>query len=128
MCAENHLYEYAIIRFVPRVEREEFMNVGLLMMCKRQKWMRVRLQIPNHKIAAFDSGVTCEMLENQLAQFTRISCGDAEAGPIAELSVEERFRWLSAVRSSCVQTSRPHPGVTDDLDSAFERLFADMVL
>lgn len=128
MCVGNHLYEYAVIRFVPRIEREEFINVGLLMMCKRMKWIRAQLHVPENKMAAFVSEITPENLHNQLEQFRCITSGDCKAGPIATLSVEERFRWLSAVRSSCVQTSRPHPGLTDDLDMTFDKLFSELVM
>lgn len=128
MCVVNHLYEYAVIRFVPRVEREEFINVGLLMMCKRMKWIRAQLHVSENKVAAFDSEVTPENLRTQLEQFRYITNGDCKAGPIAMLSVEERFRWLSAVRSSCLQTSRPHPGLTDDLDKTFDKLFSELVM
>lgn len=124
---EKHLYEYAVVRYVPRVEREEFVNVGLIMMCKRQKWIRVRFIINKDKIRCFDSVIDSATLERQLSSFTMICDGDSQGGPMALLEVEERFRWLTAMRSACVQTSRPHPGKTADLESCFCRLLSELV-
>lgn len=127
MPTEKHLYEYAVIRYVPRVEREEFLNVGLIMMCKRRRWLRVEILVPESRLAIFDCSVSPDELSRQLLVFTRVGRGDAEAGPIALLEPEERFRWLTAVKSSCLQTSRPHPGLSDNLDAEFARLFDELV-
>lgn len=123
----NHLYEYAVIRFLPRVEREEFINVGLVMMCKRSRWIRVATHIDQRKIDAFHSALTADEIDRQLQGIARIAMGHSGSGPIAALPVEERFRWLTAVRSACIQTSRPHPGRTDDLDATFSRLYGELV-
>ncbi len=125
---DTNLYEYAVIRYVPRVEREEFVNVGLVMMCKRRRWMRAAIHLPLGRLAAYDCGHTPAELEHQLSVFTALSVGDKDAGPLAQLPVEERFRWLTAVKSACIQTSRPHPGKTADLDATFTRLLTELVL
>lgn len=125
---ENLLYEYAVIRYVPAVEREEFVNIGVIMMCKRQRWLRVRFHLPAERIAAFRSELPIEALSTQLQQFSMIAEGNRDAGSMAELPVEERFRWLSAVRSACIQTSRPHPGLSADLDATFDAIFSEQVL
>ena len=122
------LYEYAVLRYVPRVEREEFLNVGLLMMCKRRRWMRARIHLDDSRLAALAAPHTCAEIETQLRTFTATAQGGRMAGPLGDLPVEERFRWLTAVKSSCLQTSRPHPGLAGDLDAEFERLFAELVL
>lgn len=122
------LYEYAVIRYVPRVEREEFINVGLVMMCKRSRWMRARLAVSPARLAVYDCAHTPGEIEEQLGIFLRLADGDRNAGPMATLPVEERFRWLTAVKSSCIQTSRPHPGTSDDLDITFDRLFDELVM
>lgn len=101
------LYEYCVVRYVPRVEREEFINVGLMMMCKRQRWLRCAISLDTERIKAFDPGVDFSLLQQQLGMF------EAPAATLPGDSVEERFRWLSAVKSSCIQTSRPHPGLAD---------------
>ena len=126
---ERHLYEYAVIRYVPRVEREEFINVGLIMMCKRRRWVRVRLHLDSKKLAAMGvREMDREGIERQLSQFVIIGEGHRDGGPMAILPAEERFRWLTAVKSACVATSRPHPGITGDLDLTFDHLFEELVL
>lgn len=121
------LYEYAVIRYVPRVEREEFINVGLIMMCKRKKWLRSELKIDRKKLSAYDSPLTADELETQLSEFKLIGERCPGSGTMGQLEAEERFRWLTAVKSCVIQTSRPHAGLTDDLDSTFDRLLAELV-
>lgn len=129
MKEQSFLYEYAVIRFVPDIEREEFFNIGLLMMSKRAKWIRLDYNIDINKIKTLSGSDMCaDYLEDQLMQFKRVAEGVAEAGPMASISVEERFRWLSAVKSACIQTSRPHPGVTSDLEQTFNCIMQKMVL
>lgn len=125
---EQDRYEYAVIRFVPRVEREEFVNVGLAMMCKRRRWIRVALALNENRIRALSPDADLEVLGRQLQSFVDIAEGKKSAGPVAAYPVEERFRWLSAVKSSVIQTSRPHPGLTPDLDLTFSRLLSDLIL
>lgn len=122
------LYEYAVIRFVPDIEREEFINVGLILMCKRCRWIKVMISVSRMRVEAFAPECDIDELERQLSMFTSIAAADKAHGPIATLEAEERFRWLTAVKSACLQTSRPHPGLTDDLDATFERLFKELVL
>lgn len=124
----NYLYEYSVIRYVPAVERDEFINIGLIMMCKKQKWIRIESFLPQEKIRLFRSELPLDSLDNQLRAFTLIVNADAAGGPIAALPVEERFRWLTAAKSACLQTSRPHPGLTDDLDTTFDMIFREQVL
>lgn len=124
---ENHLYEYAVLRYLPRVEREEFFNVGLVMMCKRRRWIRVAVRIDPSRFNAFGGCLTIDELQRQLDGIASIASGNPASGPIAALTAEERFRWLTAVRSACIRTSRPHPGLTDDLDATFDRLFSELV-
>lgn len=128
MNVENHLYEYAVVRYVPAIEREEFINIGLIMMCKRQRWIKSRILLPAEKISMFRSELPEDALCRQVGEIDMIVSGCPEGGPIAALPVEERFRWLSAAKSSCLQTSRPHPGITDNLDDTFEAIFSEQVL
>ncbi len=123
-----HLYEYAVIRVVPRVEREEFINIGLMLFCKHQRYLRVQYAIPADKIRCFAPEFDLEQLNINLTSFSGIGSGKKESGPIAALDIAERFRWLTAVKSSSLQTSRPHPGLSFNLDATFERLFAELVL
>jgi hypothetical protein len=125
---EQHVYEYAVIRVLPRVEREEFLNVGLILFCKRKKYIRMQYQVNPSKLAMFSSDLELDELIGNLNAFEQISIGNHNAGPMAMEDVAERFRWLTAVRSSCIQTSRPHPGMSSDLDETFEKLFNELVL
>lgn len=124
---EKHLYEYAVVRYVPRVEREEFVNVGLVMMCKRSKWIKAAISVPYNKINTFNNELTKEQLENQLGSFVKIANGNNSDGFILAYPVEERFRWLTSVKSASIQTSRPHPGYCMDLEATFLRLFKELV-
>ena len=110
---EMFLYEYAVIRLVPQVEREEFINVGIIIFSKKEKFIRAKIVLPQVKA--------------NLRAFELISSGSKEGGPIACEELPERFRWLTAVRSSIIQTSRPHPGKTNDLEKEVERLFVEYV-
>ncbi|CAM4363516.1 DUF3037 domain-containing protein [Flavobacterium terrigena] len=125
---EKHLYDYAVIRVVPKVEREEFINVGLMLLCKRQKYLRIEYQIPTEKITSFCSEFDIEQLKMNLDSFVKICNGKSDGGPIGTFEIEERFRWLTAVKSSSIQTSRPHSGFSSDLDATFEKLYAELVL
>lgn len=124
---ELNRYEYAVVRFVPRVEREEFINVGLAMMCKRKRWLKVKIILQDNRLKAFAPDYDLTMLRRQLQALSDIAAGEKMAGPVAKYPVEERFRWISAVKSSVIQTSRPQPGLCEDLDDTFSRLFAELV-
>ncbi|MHA6281009.1 DUF3037 domain-containing protein [Salinimicrobium sp. CAU 1759] len=125
---EKHLYEYAIIRVVPRVEREEFLNVGVVLFCKRDKYLQVKYRLDQEKLFMLCPDLDMEQLEKNLASFEKICQGSANGGPIAQMDIPSRFRWLTAVRSSVIQTSRPHPGICENLDSTLTRLFSELVL
>lgn len=125
---EKHLYEYAVIRVVPRVEREEFINTGIILFCKRAKFIRTRYHLHEEKLRLIAPDTELETLRTHLKVFDKICTGSADGGPIATLDIPERFRWLTAVRSTSVQTSRPHPGWTSNLEDTFERLFEELVL
>ncbi|MDR1707018.1 DUF3037 domain-containing protein [Dysgonomonas sp.] len=123
----KHLYEYAVIRVVPRVEREEFINVGLIMFSKRSKFLKARYIINEEKLRLFSTELDMESLRDNLAAFDRICSGAKDGGLIASFEMIERFRWLVAVRSTSVQTSASRMGFTDNLDLTFERLFHELV-
>ena len=125
---EPHLYEYAVIRVVPKVEREEFINVGLILFCKRQRYIRMEYKINEAKFNLFETDIELCDLHTYLESFQNTAKGNKLGGRIGQLETPERFRWLTAVRSSVLQTSRPHAGLCGDLDSAFEKLFKELVL
>ena len=124
---ELKIYEYAVIRLVPKVEREEFFNIGLIMFSKREKFIRFEFHLCTEKFQSMKSKLEFQAISENLENFKNVASGVKEGGPIALLDIPERFRWLTAVRSSVIQTSRPHPGKALDLDSTFERLFEELV-
>lgn len=124
---QKHLYEYAIFRVVPVIEREEFINVGVILFCKKEKFIRMRYQIREDKILALTPKADIEAIKLNLEAYCRIAAGEKICGPVANLDEAERFRWLTSVRSATIQTSRPHPGVCDDLENALNMMFSEMV-
>ena len=123
----KHLYEYAIVRVVPVVEREEFVNAGVILFCKKQKLVRMQYQLREEKILSLKPNADSEEIQKNLEAFCKIAAGEKNNSPIAQLDPAERFRWLTAVRSASIQTSRPHPGICTDLEKTFQTLFEDMV-
>ncbi|MBA3682921.1 MAG: DUF3037 domain-containing protein [Bacteroidetes bacterium] len=125
---DKHLYEYAVIRVVPRVERDEFVNAGIVLFCKKEKFIKVIFKINEEKLLLFCKDIDVEQIQNNLISFEKIAHGNPNGGPIALMDLAERFRWLTAVRSSVIQTSRPHPGLSINLEQTAKRLFEEMVL
>lgn len=124
---EVKLYEYAVIRLVPKVEREEFFNIGLILFSKKEAYIRLEYHLCNKKFELMQSNLEYEDILDNLSTLKAIAEGKKDSGPIALLDIPERFRWLTSVRSSVVQTSRPHPGKTTDLEKTFNRLFDELV-
>jgi hypothetical protein len=125
---EQHVYEYAVIRVLPRVEREEFINVGLILFCKQKKYIRMHFEVDQNRLKAFSTDLEWNEVIDNLRAFESVCTGNRSAGPMAMEEIAERFRWLTAVRSSCIQTSRPHPGISNNLDATFDKLFQELVL
>ena len=125
---EKFLYEYAVIRVLPVVEREEFLNVGIIVFCKKANFIKVYFNVNQDKLNCFSNDVDIEELFLNLASMQKIADGNKEAGLIAQQDIPSRFRWLTAVRSSAIQTSRPHPGLSNDLEQTTLKLFEELVL
>jgi len=125
---DRYLFEYAVIRVVPRVEREEFMNVGVIMYCSKQKFLKMMYGLDEERLAAFFKDIDLHQLEQNLLSFQRICNGEKDGGPIATLDAPSRFRWLTATRSTVVQTSKVHPGFCLDGDDTLGRLYNQLVL
>ena len=124
---ERSVFEYAVIRIVPKVERQEFFNVGVILYCGPQKFLGTRIQVNREKLKAFGD-VNCDELDGYIMAFERISAGGKSGGPIGELPIAERFRWLTATRSTIVQTSHVHPGLCLDAKEMLDSLFIQLVL
>jgi hypothetical protein len=122
------LFEYAVLRVVPRVEREEFLNVGVILFCPAQGFLQVKSDLNEARLLAFASAqLDLADLRARLHSFERICRGRAEGGPIGQLTVASRFRWLTAQRSTVVQTSPVHPGLCENAAATLERLFSELV-
>lgn len=122
------LYEYAVIRIFPKVEREEFINAGVLIYSKQLDRILVRTHFNREKFSVYSSKLDADEVEKNLHSFVLIANSDPNGGSIAKMDTASRFRWMTAVRSSCIQTSRPHPGFSDDLEKTIDRLFTELVL
>ncbi len=120
-------YDYAVIRVVPRVDREEFLNVGVIVSCPAKDFLEARIELDEARLLAFDPSLDIEAIRNHLASIPRICSGGPDAGPIGQLSQRERFHWLVAPRSTIIQTSRAHTGRCTDPDPVSERLLDRMV-
>jgi hypothetical protein len=125
---EKQLFEYAVIRVVPRVEREEFMNVGIIVYSQKNKFLQSRFHIDNNRLKAFSDETDATEIEEHLRSFERICKGGKAAGPIGELDLASRFRWLTATRSTIVQVSKVHPGFCCEPAEAVDKLFKELVL
>ena len=124
---EKHLYEYAVLRVVPKVEREEFVNVGIVLYCHAKKFLQIKFTVDAEKLSIFCKQLDVTMIANNLHSFELICAGGSGAGPIGMLTLRERFRWLTATRSTVLQTSKAHPGFCDDPQLAMDRLFEQLV-
>ncbi len=124
---EPILYEYSVIRIVPKVEREEFINAGILIYSKPAKRLLVKTYFNADKFNLYTTELDRKQVQLNLKSFELITRGDKDGGPIAKMDLASRFRWMTAVRSSCIQTSRPHPGFSTNLDQTLERLFKELV-
>ncbi len=123
-----HLFEYAVIRIVPRVERQEFINVGVILYCSSQGFLQTHYHLPQDRLLAFSPTLDLTELEERLGAFTKICAGRQQGGFIGQLPPASRFRWLTATRSTVVQSSPVHPGLCVDPAQTLTRLFADLVL
>lgn len=119
---EQHLFEYAVIRIVPKTEREEFINAGVILFCKKQRFLRCDLNVDEQRLRAFAPDLDVAETIVYLEALKNIAHASKESGPIGRLDVASRFRWLTAVRSTVVQTSRIHPGFCHDLEATVEKL------
>ncbi|MGH9944971.1 MAG: DUF3037 domain-containing protein [Pyrinomonadaceae bacterium] len=120
-------FDYAVIRVVPRVEREEFINAGVILSCPDRRFLQARVELDERRLAALDPALDAATVRGYLDTIPLICAGGAEAGPIGRLPQRARFHWLVAPRSTIIQTSPVHTGFCDDPEEALERLLASMV-
>ncbi|PRD57336.1 DUF3037 domain-containing protein [Sphingobacterium gobiense] len=126
--SERTLYEYAIVRVVPRVERDEFINVGVALYCRKHRYAQVKVYINEAKCRSLDPDIDLELIMKHLDSFQRICTGDKRGGKLATLEQAERFRWLTAKRSTIIQCSVVHPGLCVSAEKTHQELFEKLVL
>ncbi len=124
---DHSSYDYAIVRVVPRVEREEFVNVGVIVSCPARDFLQARIELDEQRLKALDPAIDIEAIRTHLASIPAICAGGSEGGPIGRLSRRERFDWLVAPRSTTIQTSKVHTGRCSDPGALLEHLLKTMV-
>jgi len=124
----KNLFEYAVIRVMPRVDREEFLNVGLILYCAPRGFLQTRFYLDEKRLLAFFPELDLEELQHRLHAFVQICQGGKSGGTIGLLPVAQRFRWLTAARSTIVQTSPVHPGLCNEPEETLQQLFERLVL
>ncbi len=122
-----HTYDYAIVRVVPRVERGEFVNAGIILSCDLERYLHACIDLDEAALLALDPRVDLDIINRTLATVPAICAGGEGAGPIGRLSARERFHWLVAPRSTMVQTSPVHTGRCNDLQGALRHLMGTMI-
>ena len=125
---DRFTFEYAIIRVVPKVEREEFFNVGAILFSKRKKFLGIKYLVNPNKLKAFSLEIELEVLNNYLEAWQLICDGEPSGGKIGTLELSDRFRWLAACRSTIIQSSKTHSGLSNDPKEALEDIFKKYVL
>jgi Protein of unknown function (DUF3037) len=125
--AAEHTYDYAIVRIVPRVERGERINVGVILSCVDVSFLEARIELDTARLLALDPGLDLEEVRAGLATIPLVCAGGPDAGPIGALAPRDRFRWLVSPRSTMIQISAVHTGRAIDPAAALERLLDTMV-
>ena len=120
-------FDYAVIRLVPRVEREEFINAGVILFCLEQRVLSARIELDEKRLRALWPDVDLDLVREHLEAFNKICRGDPDAGPIAQLSQRERFHWLVAPRSTMIQVSPVHSGLCESPSAAIENLVQQLI-
>ena len=120
-------YDYAVVRVVPRVERGEFVNAGIIVSCDVERILEARIEFDEGALLALDADIDLELVRDTLATIPAICAGGAAGGPIGQLSARERFHWLVSPKSTIVQTSPVHTGQCSDVGAALDHLMNTMV-
>ncbi len=123
----RHPYEYALVRIVPRVERGERLNAGVVLLCRPKRFLAARVHLDEDRLRVLDHDADPAEIGAHLEALVRIAHGDPDAGPIARLSRPERFHWLVAPSSTIIQPSEVHPGLCEDPAAELEHLFTTLV-
>lgn len=125
--SERVPYLYSILRLVPDIERGEAINIGLVMFCRPQRFLKVDYEVDEDRIHSFTSDIEIAMIESRLESLRHIAAGNERGGPVAALDIGERFHWLSNVSNTIIQPGEVHPGLTSNAEETFVRLFGKLV-
>jgi hypothetical protein len=125
---DRNLYEYAIIRLVPKVERGEFVNIGVILLSKNKDFLGMKYTLDENRLIAFSEDLDIDLVKDYLDAWQEVCAGGAKGGKIGALEIRVRFRWLTANRSTIIQSSPVHPGFCDDPEKELEKLFTKFVL
>src|SRR4051794_16705093 len=120
-------FQYALLRVMPRLERGEAINAGVVLFCRRKSFLAALVRLDRSRLAALDRDADADAIERHLDSLARIAAGEADAGPVAALPQSERFSWLVAPSSTIVQPSAVHTGFCDDPERRLEKLFDELV-
>lgn len=127
MTPSRSAFSYAVIRVVPDIEREEFVNAGLILFDRERRFLAARTHLDADALAALHPGCDLDAIRGQLELIERMAAGEVDVVPFTTMSQSERFHWLTTPRSTVVQPGPLHAGVTDDPDTTFDHLFATLV-
>ena len=125
---EKQLFEYAVIRVVPKVEREEFINAGVILYSRDEQFLEAMIRLDEKKLLALSGDIDIPEVKSHLESIERSCNGDPGSGPIGKIDLASRFRWLTATRSTVVQASKVHPGMCANPKLALQKLFSALVL
>jgi hypothetical protein len=123
----RNTFEYAVVRVVPRVEREEFVNCGVILLCNERQFLGTGMHLDEARVLALWPATDLAVVRDHLEGFAQVCAGGAAAGPLGHLGLRERFRWLVAPRSTILQTGAPHGGLCDEPAVALDRLLDRLV-
>ena len=121
-------FDYAVVRVVPRVDREEFLNAGVILFCLERDFLAARVQVDERRLRALWPEIDLDLIRQHLQAIPKICAGSPDGGPIARLSLRERFHWLVAPRSTVIQVSPVHAGLCESPERALDELFDQMVI
>ena len=125
--SNNYFYDYVVIRVVPKVEREEFINAGVILFCKEKNFLKTKIELNKDKLNLLNKDIDINTIKTHLAAIEAISEGNEGAGSIAKLSQSERFHWLTSPKSTIIQTSPVHSGYCKDPFKTLEHLVKTVV-
>lgn len=125
--ARRSVFQYAIVRVVPRVERGECLNVGVVLLCRPRRFLGARIHLDERRLAAVAPGLDPELIRPHLEAFEQVAAGNPAGGPLARLTRAERFHWLVAPASTIIQPSEVHTGLCDDPAAELDHLVTTLV-